>query len=90
MILAFLVLGCAAPAEKVEVAYMGQTQRYLRTHSEAVLRVEAEEGTKLGFSTFILEVDISPLYVVRTSFSLKQVTCSLRTTVGSDWPSFWI
>lgn len=47
--------------------------------------MEAEEGTELGFPTFILEVDIiSPLYFMKPSFFLVQVRCFLRTTLGSD------
>ena len=46
--------------------------------------MEAEEGPELGFPTFILEVDVSPLYFMKPSFLLRQARCSLRTTLGSD------
>lgn len=84
MILTFLFLDCATPAGKTEGIYMGHTKIYLRGHSVAKSwTVETEKCTS-GFPTFILEVDISPLHFVKPSFLLRQVRCSLRTTLSLD------
>lgn len=67
---------------------MGEIQRYLMrtfcSHFEQWRLRRAQNLVFPLFPTFILGLDISPLYFTKPSFLLRQVTCSLRTTLGSD------